>query len=87
MSNWTDDLPEPLRDAPFIQKAESAEAALAALKHAGNHVGNSIRFPDKEASEDSVNEFIEETLSINFNSLSNIKKLYKDEAESLFDIL
>ena len=62
MSKWIDDLPEPLRDAPFLSKAESAEAALEALKHAGNHVGNSLRYPDKTASEDDVAGFLDKAL-------------------------
>jgi hypothetical protein len=60
--SWKDDLPEPLRDAPFIAKAESLEDAVKHIQHAANHVGSSIRLPDKSATDEQMNEFASKVL-------------------------
>ena len=56
--SWKDDLPEPLRDAPFISKAESLEDAVGKITHAANHMGASIRLPDKDASDEQMEDFL-----------------------------
>jgi len=53
---WQDDLPEVLRDAPFIGKAESVEDALQQITNAAGHMGNSIRTPGPDAGEEAVAE-------------------------------
>tara|TARA_R110002020_G_scaffold170207_2_gene359573 strand:- start:6750 stop:7559 length:810 start_codon:yes stop_codon:yes gene_type:complete len=50
--SWTDDLPEELREAPYLAKAESAEDALGKLVHAAKLQGTSIRIPGEDASDD-----------------------------------
>jgi hypothetical protein len=52
MSDWKEALPEALREAPYIAKAETAEEAVASLAHAAKIVGTSIRIPGEDASED-----------------------------------
>ena len=49
---WQDALPEALRDAPYLGKAESVEDAVGKLAHAAKINGTSIRIPDSTASED-----------------------------------
>jgi len=49
---WQDTLPEALRDAPYLAKAESAEDAVAKLVHAAKLVGTSVRIPGADASEE-----------------------------------
>lgn len=49
---WLDSLPEPLRAAPFIGKAESLDDAVAKLAHAATLVGTSIKIPDEKASDE-----------------------------------
>jgi hypothetical protein len=55
--DWKESLPEPLRDAPFIAKAESLEDAVGKITHAANHMGASIRLPDKNATEEQLEEY------------------------------
>lgn len=62
MSTWKDALPEELRNAPFFEKAESLDAAIGHIKHAANHVGSSIRLPDKSASDEQLREFASKVL-------------------------
>jgi hypothetical protein len=54
---WLEQLPEVLREAPFIGKADSPEDALAKIQHAANTVGRSVRFPDEETSDEKRAEF------------------------------
>jgi hypothetical protein len=42
---WRDALPEALRDAPFIKKAESAEDAAQQIANSAQWQGNSIKLP------------------------------------------
>ena len=49
---WQDALPEELRDAPYIGKAENVADALAKIQHAAKLVGTSIRIPGEGASDD-----------------------------------
>ena len=49
---WQESLPEELRDAPYIGKAESASDAMQKLVHAAKLVGTSIRIPGEDASEE-----------------------------------
>lgn len=56
--NWLDDLPEALRDAPYLAKAESVEDALGKLQHAAKLVGTSIRIPGEDASDEDRAAFL-----------------------------
>lgn len=47
-NDWLDSLPEPLREAPFIGKAESLDDAVSKLAHAAKLVGTSVRIPGVE---------------------------------------
>lgn len=54
---WQDDLPEAMRDAPFIGKAESMEDAIQQIHNAAGHMGNSIRIPGPDAGEEATSTF------------------------------
>jgi hypothetical protein len=55
--NWLDDLPEGLREAPYLAKATSVEDALGKLQHAAKVNGTSIRIPLADASDDDKSAF------------------------------
>ena len=55
--NWLESLPEPLREAPFLSKAESVEDAVGKLAHAAQLVGSSVRIPASDASDDVKAQF------------------------------
>jgi len=55
--DWRSSLPEGFGEASFIKGADSAEAALTAINNAAAHMGNSIRIPGEDASDDARNEF------------------------------
>lgn len=55
--SWVDSLPETLREAPFLSKAESPEKALQELQNAAGHLGNSLRLPSEDASEEDRKAF------------------------------
>lgn len=55
--SWLNSLPEPFREAPFIAKAENADAALAAIKNAAQYMGNSIRIPGPDAGKEDWEKF------------------------------
>ena len=57
MNEFLESLPESLRDAPFLAKAENAEAAINALTNAAQTVGNSIRIPGENASAEDIASF------------------------------
>ena len=52
MSEFLESLPEGLREAPFLAKAENAEAALQELQNASQFMGNSIRIPTDQSSDE-----------------------------------
>lgn len=56
-AGWLTDLPEPLRNAPFLAKADSPEDAVGKLAHAAKLVGTSIRIPGEDASDDDRSAF------------------------------
>lgn len=55
--DWRSTLPEGFGEASFIKGADSPEAALTAINNAASHMGNSIRIPGEDASEDARNDF------------------------------
>ncbi len=57
MSEFTDQLPEALRETPWLKEAQSAEEAHNKLVHAAKLVGTSIRIPDAEADDDTKAAF------------------------------
>jgi hypothetical protein len=54
---WQDALPEELRDAPYLAKAESVADALGKLQHAAKLVGTSVRIPGEDASQEDRDAF------------------------------
>lgn len=56
-TSWVDALPEQFRDAPFIGKADSPETALQAIKDAASYMGQSIRIPSDDASQEDRQAF------------------------------
>jgi len=60
--SWVDTLPEPLRNAPFLAKAESAEDAFAKITHAANVLGRSVRFPDDKTTPEDREAFYQRIL-------------------------
>jgi len=57
--DWRSSLPEPLRDAPFIGKANDLDDAVGKLAHAAKLVGTSIRIPGEDASDEDKVRFYE----------------------------
>ena len=55
--NWRDALPEQLRDAPFLGKAESVDDAVGKLAHAAQLVGSSVRIPGSDATDEAREQF------------------------------
>jgi hypothetical protein len=57
-TNWRDALPEQLRDAPFLNKADKPlEQVIADLTNAAGHMGNSIRIPGPDADDEAIAKF------------------------------
>jgi hypothetical protein len=48
-SDWKSSLPELLREAPWIGKADSLETAVNHMKDAAQYLGNAIRIPSEDA--------------------------------------
>jgi hypothetical protein len=59
MSEWLETLPEGLRDAPFIGKAENLEDAIGKLAHAAQYMGQAIKKPAPDASPEDMEAFYE----------------------------
>ncbi len=57
MSEFLDQLPEALRESPWLKEASNAEEAHNKLVHAAKLVGTSVRIPDAEADEDTKAAF------------------------------
>ena len=57
MSEWKESLPEALRKAPFLEKAETLEDATLALTNAAQYMGNAIRIPSEDAGSEQMQEF------------------------------
>lgn len=62
--NWLDQLPEQLRQAPFIAKAESLDDAMGKLTHAAKLVGSSVRIPGEDANEDDRKAFYDKLADV-----------------------
>ena len=60
--DWKTGLPEGLSDAPFFKKATSLDDAVSALGAAAAHMGNSIRIPGEDASDEARSEFYSKIL-------------------------
>lgn len=61
---WLNDLPEPLRNAPFIGKAKDVDDAVGKLAHAAQLVGTSVRIPADDAPDDVKSEFYDKLAEI-----------------------
>lgn len=62
--SWLDSLPEELREAPYIGKAESAADALSKIQHAAKLVGTSVRIPTEDSSAEDRAAFMERVKGI-----------------------
>ena len=56
--NWKDSLPEGFTDAPYFKDAESPEQALQSIQDAAAWMGNSLRIPGPDASDEQKAEFM-----------------------------
>jgi hypothetical protein len=54
---WLDALPEQLRSAPFIGKAADMDDALGKLAHAAQYMGQAIKKPAHDASQEDMDAF------------------------------
>jgi hypothetical protein len=82
-TNWRDSLPEQLRDAPFIGKAESIDDAIGKLAHAAKLVGTSVRIPGEDASEEDRNAFYDK-----LKDIPGVARLpLPDDVDGLNDLL
>lgn len=61
-TSWISALPEPLREAPYLAKADSPEKALEALNHAAQFQGNALRIPGEDAGDDQRQKFYDTVL-------------------------
>jgi hypothetical protein len=57
--DWRNSLPEPLREAPFIKAADDPEKALQEIQNAASYMGNALRIPGEDASEEDRVAFYE----------------------------
>jgi hypothetical protein len=55
---WRDALPEPLRESPYIAKAETAEEAAQQLSDAAAWQGNSLRVPSPDSDDEAKATFL-----------------------------
>jgi hypothetical protein len=58
-AEWLAELPEQLRNAPFIGKAENIDDAIGKLAHAAQYMGQAIKLPADDASEEDKAVFFE----------------------------
>jgi hypothetical protein len=61
---WHSSLPEPLRDAPYIAKADSPEQALEHIAHAAQIVGNSTRIPKEGDPQEKWDKFFDQVKDV-----------------------
>lgn len=54
---WVQELPEVLRGAPFLSKAETPEQALEQIHHAANYMGRAVKIPTEDTNDDDRNAF------------------------------
>jgi len=57
MSEFLEQLPEALREAPYLKSAKTAEEAVQALQNAAAWQGNSLRIPGPDADDETVRTF------------------------------
>jgi hypothetical protein len=55
--SWLDSMPESLRSAPFIKAAKNEADALQQIKNAAAHMGNSLRIPSEDSSDEDKARF------------------------------
>jgi hypothetical protein len=82
-TDWRESLPEQLRDAPFLGKAENLDDAVGKLAHAAQVVGTSIRIPNADASDEAKAEF--------YGKLADVPGVARlptpEDAEGMADIM
>ena len=59
---WRASLPEEMRDLPFIGKAPNLEKAIHDIRDAAQYMGNSIRIPSENASDEDRQKFTQRVL-------------------------
>lgn len=55
--SWLEELPEVLREAPFIAKAKDATEALGKIQHAADYMGRAVKLPTEETSAEDKAKF------------------------------
>jgi hypothetical protein len=58
-AEWLAELPEQLRNAPFIGKAENIDDAIGKLAHAAQYMGQAIKLPAEGATEEENTAFFD----------------------------
>jgi len=56
-TNWVESLPEELRDAPFLEGAETPADFKERIANAAQYMGNSVRIPGPDAGDDDIAAF------------------------------
>lgn len=83
VSEWLENLPEELRDVPFLSKADNAKDAAAKLHHAAKLVGTSIKLPDDKTSDEDRQKFYER-----LNDVPGVAKMPEsDDIEGVVGLL
>lgn len=76
---WLEQLPEPMRELPFIGKSQSMEEAINHIKDAADTMGNSLRIPGPNAGDEDKKRFQERVLE-KFPDLMPVPSDSDDEA-------
>lgn len=62
--SWLNALPEPLREAPFIGKAQNLDDALGKLAHAAQYMGTAVKMPSPDADAEAINAFFDKVKDV-----------------------
>lgn len=63
-TDWKENLPESMRDLPFIAKAGSIDEAVEKIQHAAHLVGTSVRIPDTNTSPENRKKFYDKLAAV-----------------------
>lgn len=74
---WYDTLPDNLKSAPFFKPDKTPEQIIADLENAAGHLGNSIRIPGPDATDEQRKEFLAKAVE----KLPGIMPVPEDDAD------
>ena len=74
---WYDTLPDNLKGAPFFKPDKTPEQIIADLENAAGHMGNSIRIPGPDATDEQRKEFLAKAVE----KLPGIMPVPEDDAD------